>query len=249
MRQQRSLAYLLAGILAVVSGCATHGERVAPIKLPSHQANAVEVAGAQLIGEVYIDPDHAQETFGYDIRGAGLLPVHVVVDNQASESLRVIPDQTFLLDRSGQAWPLLDHRQAAERVREHVDFGETLAGATQPSLLGALAGAIAGTALGIVGDSGAGTGAGKGAALGGAAGAILGGGEARTEIGGEVEDQVAQQSLQAGRVESGSLGHGFLFFPGKQEAKSASSLRLAVQIGTTKHVVNVPLTAATEKTD
>ncbi|MGD2063719.1 MAG: hypothetical protein PVF51_09095, partial [Nitrospirota bacterium] len=46
---------------AVVAGCATYGERVAPIPLPEAQADHVEVAGVKLVARPYVDKREAKE--------------------------------------------------------------------------------------------------------------------------------------------------------------------------------------------
>ena len=78
-----------------------------------------------LYAEAYLQDDSAKEAFGFDIRGAGVLPVRFVLDNQSDGNIEIRGDQTFLIDAENQAWPLLTYDQAYRRVNEHVELGET----------------------------------------------------------------------------------------------------------------------------
>ena len=93
VRRRRAGGGAVVGLLlaALVSGCATYGERVAPIPLPEAHANHVEVAGVKLVARPYVDKKEAKAVFGFDIRGAGLLPVRFVIDNQSRERVEVVP--------------------------------------------------------------------------------------------------------------------------------------------------------------
>jgi len=71
------------------------------------------VAGAQVAAEAYADPGKVKKAFGFDIRGARLLPVQVVIDNTGSHDLQVVPDQTFLVDDQGNMWNLLGRHASA----------------------------------------------------------------------------------------------------------------------------------------
>lgn len=39
--------------------------------------------------------------------------------------IQIIPQQTFLIDAQGQARPLLGAEQAYERIKNHLELGET----------------------------------------------------------------------------------------------------------------------------
>ena len=58
----------------------------------------------------------AGDIFGFDVRGAGLLPVRISIDNRSGGAVRIIPRQTFLVDAESQAWPLLTSAQALARL-------------------------------------------------------------------------------------------------------------------------------------
>ncbi len=223
-----------------LAGCATYGDKVAPVPLPSAQAERVEINGVKLLAQSYVDRKQAKAAFDFDIRGAGLLPVRFVIDNQSAQTAQVEADQTFLIDQLGQAWPLLSSEQAYDRVHRHVELGETITGGLKPATLGGVAGAIVGLAVGIVsGNIGEATG--KGAAVGAAAGAIYGGAERYGNLEGEIYRDLRDESLRNRRVEPGELAHGYLFFPGKQEAESGTELRLGLKIGEAKQIVRLPL--------
>jgi hypothetical protein len=228
-------------VAILVTGCATYGERVAPIPLPEAQADHVEVAGVKLVARPYVDKKEAKEVFGFDIRGAGLLPVRFVIDNQSNGTVEVIPGQTLLVDADGNAWPLLSADQAYRRVKGKVEVGETFLGAAKPATLLGAAGAVAGFAIGVLTGENIGETTSKGAVLGAAAGAVGGGASRYDSLGSQVSNDLARQSLQNRRVGRGELAYGYLFFPGDKEALSARTLRLGVRIGGTSHIVNLPL--------
>lgn len=235
----RGLALL--ALMGWLAGCATHGERVAPIQLPETSPNAVEVAGASVVAEAYMESGAAKQALGFDARGAGLVPVRFVIDNQSEGTVALRPEQTLLVDREGNAWPLLSSEQAYKRVREHVVTGETLAGTARPAFLGGAAGAVAGFAVGVLtGDIAEGVA--KGAAVGGAAGAIGGGASRYQNLDREIREDLEQKSLRIQRVPPGELAYGYLFFPGKDEAQSAESLRLGLTVADTPRMVELPLT-------
>ncbi len=240
---KKTVAALLLATAALFS-CSTYNETVQPIQLPQYQSDKVEVAGAYITATAYTDPEFAEERFGFDIRGAGVLPVQVVIQNQGNHTLFIDSSQTFLIDRAGRAWPVLSFKQLYTRVKDEVELGETAKGAAKPSILGATAGAIIGAAIGILSDENVGESAGKGAAVGAAAGAVLGGAGSYFNVEEEVKEGLAQKTLRNRVIEPGELVHGFIFFPGgDKEARDASVLRLALRIDKDRKlkVVEIPL--------
>jgi hypothetical protein len=238
----KKIALILCASLLTTS-CSFYGERVAPVPLPSLQNQATNVDGAMLLAEAYLDEDRAQAAFGFNVRGAGLLPVRVVVDNQSGGDVQLLGSQTFLIDRAGQAWPLLTAKQANERVKDRVGVAETFAGAAIPAFLMGAAGAAAGAAIGVLTGNNVADAAAKGAVLGGAAGALYGGSNRNKEVGADIAYDLSQRSLRNEKISAGALAYGFLFFPGKNEAQSAQSLRLAISVQGQQRVVNIPLPA------
>ncbi|HOI17601.1 MAG TPA: glycine zipper family protein, partial [Geobacteraceae bacterium] len=87
----------LAGVAALllVAGCSTYERKVVPFKMPSAYPNAVTVNGVAVASRAYDDTADARQAFGFDIRGAGVLPVQVIFDNQGKHSLEIIPEKTL----------------------------------------------------------------------------------------------------------------------------------------------------------
>ena len=222
-------------------GCATYSDKVAPVPLPSTFSEHLNVQGALLAANPYVDEARAEDVFGFNIRSAGLLPVRLVIDNQSGKELVIQPQQTFLIDKEAQAWPLLTQDQAYKRVREEVEIGETLKGAAKPSLILGAAGAAAGFAIGVLTGESLGETIAKGAAVGASAGALYGGVERHREYGDEIRKDLMRNSLRNERVKPGELAYGYLFFPGRDEAESAAALRLGLLLGNEQHIVTLPL--------
>ncbi|TLM69023.1 MAG: hypothetical protein FDZ69_01935 [Deltaproteobacteria bacterium] len=220
---------LAFALLLVLAACTFYESREVAFRPPDQIANVQQVGGARVAAEQYADKAAAKAQFGFDIRGAGLMPVQVVIDNQGPQRFEVVPDQTFLVDASGAYWPLLDRRTAYQRVEGSSEYGTILKGAASSGMWAAAAGALAGAAIGILSGSNVGEAAGKGAAVGAAAGAIYGGTKGATseEAGRQISHDLANKSLESRVVEPGNLARGFLFFPG--EAPNARQLRLQLR--------------------
>ena len=122
-----------------------------------------------------------------------------------------------------------------------MEVGETFLGAAKPATLLGAAGAVAGFAIGVLTGENLAETTSKGAVLGAAAGAAGGGASRYDSVSSQVSNDLARKSLQNRRVGSGALAHGYLFFPGDKEARSARSLRLGLKIGTVIHIVTLPL--------
>lgn len=228
---KRNLYILLAVVPAVLISCATaYKAKPLPFKSPSAYQNAVLVNGAQIGGKAYVERSEAQDAFGFDIRGAGMLPVQVVIDNQSPYALEINPGQTFLEDTEGNLWPILTDNFAYERATKYAQTKKIFKEGAYGGVLGAAAGAVVGAAVGIVTGNNVGEAVGKGAAVGAAAGSVIGGtkgaassSDARREIVNDLRDK----SLENKSILPGNLAHGILFFPG--EATSARQLRLQLK--------------------
>lgn len=168
----RKIFITILPLLWMTLACSTYKEQVQPVTIPEYQPQKVEILGAYITAEAYVNKDAAEKHFGFDIRGAGILPVQVVIHNKGKHTLIIDSSQTLLIDDKGQGWPLLNFDQVYSRIKDKVDIGETAKGAVKPSILGAAAGAIVGAAIAIVSNENVGEGAGKGAAVGAAAGAL-----------------------------------------------------------------------------
>jgi hypothetical protein len=232
----------LAGLLFLV-GCSTaYKAQPLPFKTPAAYHNEVEVAGVQIAGEAFTNSQEAKKAFGFDILGAGMLPVQLVFDNQGQSPLEINPGQTFLEDDQGNLWPILTNDFAYQRATKYAKTNEIFKKGAYTGFLGAAAGSLIGAAVGIVSGDNVGSAIGKGAAVGAAAGATIGGGagyatsdQARSAV---VKD-LRSKSLKNKPIEPGELSHGILFFPG--EAKSAKALRLQLKNPTTGKVYTVLL--------
>ena len=86
-------------LLVFINACGTtYKAKPLPFRSPSSYENSVEVGGAEVAAQAYADPRNASEAFGFDIRGAGMLPVQLIFDNLGPHTLKIIPEQTFLDD-------------------------------------------------------------------------------------------------------------------------------------------------------
>ncbi|RMF87695.1 MAG: hypothetical protein D6736_12240 [Nitrospinota bacterium] len=226
----RYFSILVIPLFLLLAGCATsYKAQPVPFKVPTAYENVQQVDGALIAAQAYADAQKAKEAFGFDIRGAGMLPVQVVFDNQGTHPLEINAAQTFLEDAEGNLWPILSSKIAYERATKYAQTKQIFKEGAYGGFLGATAGAIIGAAVGVVTGENVAESTGKGAAAGAAAGATLGGlqgyanaDEARHAI---ISD-LQEKSLQNKAVPPQNLAYGFLFFPG--EARSAKRLRLQI---------------------
>ncbi len=230
--RRRSLKVLSVTVSLLFStSCATsYVAKPLPFKMPEAYQNAQEAAGAVIGAKAYVDAREAQENFGFDIRGAGMLPVEVVVDNKGPHPLEINVGQTFLEDRDGNLWPILSRDIAYERATKYAKTKEIFKSGAYSGFLGGVAGAAIGAAIGIVTGRKVGESAGRGAVIGGVGGGVIGGANAAQDQGEEARHRIIedlqQKSLKAKALEPKSLSYGFLFFPG--ESRSAKQLRMQV---------------------
>ncbi len=219
-------------LVLTLSACSTYSDRVAPVPLPSLQPDHLEMDGVLISAYPYVDDDEAEAALGFDARAAGMLPVRFVIDNQSDQRVRVNPEQTFLIDKEGQAWPLLSTEQAYNRVKNKVEIGETFKGATTSAVLAGAAGAVAGLAIGILSGGNIAKIMGKGAVVGASIGAIGGSASRYGQLDGELRNDLYQKTLENKTIRQGELAYGYLFFPGSSdESQSANALRLSLGIG------------------
>lgn len=241
----RTALWLMCTLLV---SCTRYESRIPPVPLPSSNSDHVDVDGARLAAEAYADPDRAEQAFGFDIRGAGLLPVRLVIDNQSASVVKVNPQQTFLIDGDAQAWPLLTGEQAHNRVASAVQSGTLAANSVQGALWGGGAGALTSFAIGLILEGGLGDGfsnrLSEHAALGAGVGAIFGGGQDTLDLDDRIRRDLIGNALRNQRLQPGELAYGYLFFPGKDEARSAKTLRIGLELDGYPQVVSLPLRPA-----
>ena len=224
-------------VIIFLSGCAkSYRATPMPFKTPAAYNNVVSIGGAQVAAKAFADPVEAKKAFGFDVRGAGMLPVQIVFDNQGAHSLEINGQQTFLEDEKGNLWPILSSKIAHERATKYAQTKQIIKEGAAKSLWGAAAGSVIGAAIGIITDENVGAAAGKGAAAGAAAGAVLGGlgGSMKDDARRSIISDLREKSMQNKAVPPKSISYGFLFFPG--EAPSAKRLRLQLIETDTKDV-------------
>jgi hypothetical protein len=217
----------LVGLIFVVSGCAGYQSQYVSFRPPERYPNHLQLAGVSLGGEAYPFTSQAKKAFGFDIRGAGLLPVQLVLDNRSGHSLEIVASQSFLVDDAGNYWPVVPNEVAFDRLEHSTEFASYFGrGAGKGALIGAAAGGLLATALGIVSGSNVAGYLGKGAAVGGAGGAVLGGSSeaGSREREARISQDLREKGLAGKQIPDQHLANGFLFFPG--EAKSARELKL-----------------------
>jgi hypothetical protein len=226
----------------VISGCTTYKTQYAGFRPPEDYMNNQVINGISIGGEAYANADAAETAFGFDIKGAGLLPVQLVLNNNSGSSLEVVANQTFLVDDTGKYWALIPTGVAIERLEQSTQLASFFGkGAGKGALIGAAAGSAIGAALGIVSGSNVGSALGKGAALGAAGGAIFGGVKEGTSSDREyrITDDLRTKSLEGKAIPASHLANGFLFFPG--EADSAKSIRLQLRDKDSDRIIPVVL--------
>jgi len=236
---------LFVAIVLIFSGaCSTsYKAKPLPFKQPSSYPNATEVAGAMVAAKAFSEPKEAKESFGFDVRGAGMLPVQVVFDNQGSHSLNINASQTFLEDEEGNLWPILASEIAYDRASKYAKTKKTFKEGAYNGFIGAAAGSVIGAAIGIVSGKNVLETAGKGAAVGAAAGGVIGGvkGYTSNDARREITNDLQQKTLENKTIAPKSFTFGLIFFPG--EARSAKQLRLQLMESDTGkiHIVKLIL--------
>lgn len=242
-RFQRQGRKCLAALLActLLNACAHREGQVAPIPMPGLSDDHVDVQGVRVTAVAYTDEDQAETAFGFDILGAGLLPVRVGVDNQSLTVVKVNPQQTFLIDLDGQAWPILTAEQAYNRAAKAVELGViTTEGAKSAALLGT-AGAIGSFALAVVLSRSVATPVIQGATAGAALGAITGGSDAMSGLENKVRSDLSRKALRNQQIQPSEMAYGVLFFPARDEARGARNVRLGLELDGYPQTVTVPL--------
>ena len=228
-KTQSLLIVILVAVGLTFLGCSTaYKAQPLPFKAPSAYPNSVQIEALTVGGQAFADAELAQKAFGFDVRGANMLPVQLVFDNQGAESMEIVADQTFLEDRDGNLWPILSSTLAYERATKFARTTDVAKQGAYKGFLGAAAGSIIGAAIGIVTGEDVASTIGKGAAVGAAAGSTIGGAAAydSDDARRAILQDFREKSLQNKEIAPQNLAHGILFFPG--EAPSAEKLRLQI---------------------
>lgn len=226
----RIITILFALLLVVTLGACSTTYRAAPLpfRAPATLGNSIRIDGAEIGARAYDDKAEARRVFGFDIIGAGMLPVQVVFDNRSRHTFEINGQQSFLEDARGNLWPVLSRDMAYARATQHVQSGQMLRKGASNGLMGAAAGAVVGAAIGIVTGEGVGAAAGKGAAIGGAAGMLGGGveGYQDREAYRAISEDLRANSLQNKTILPDMLACGVLFYP----AEASLAGRLTLQL-------------------
>ncbi len=235
---RKSLMVILAAGLSVVghAACASYERKVVPFKMPAAYPNATAVADATIAARAYDNGEEASAAFGFDIRGAGILPVQVIFDNTGNHPLEILTDKTLLVDEENNLWPILDQGLAYDRLSGKTELGKVAPEAAKSGLLAGAAGAVIGAAIGIVTGQNVAVAAGKGAAIGAAAGITMGGakGLGDSDVRQQIRVDLQNRTLEKRAIAPHEVAHGFIFFPG--EAKKPKELRISIRATDTKQV-------------
>ena len=228
----------LVAVLSIIllAACTSYKQQVVPFKMPSAYPNATRVADATIAARAYDTKEEASAAFGFDIRGAGILPVQVIFDNTGNHPLEIMTDKTLLIDVEDNLWSILDQRLAYDRLSKKTELGKVAPEAAKGAFLAGAAGAVIGAAIGIVTGTNVGSAAGKGAAVGAAAGATMGGvkGLTDTDVQYQIREDLQKRSLERRAIAPREVAHGFIFFPG--EAKTPKELRLSIRTADTGQI-------------
>lgn len=93
---------VLASFAFLFFACTAYKTQYVGFRPPADYPNSVIATGVNVGAEAFAEQAAAREAFGFDIKGAGLLPVQVVMDNRSGGEVEVIADQTFLVDSNNR---------------------------------------------------------------------------------------------------------------------------------------------------
>ncbi|MDR1083505.1 MAG: hypothetical protein LBP22_01295 [Deltaproteobacteria bacterium] len=206
--------------------------RAVPTRAIESYRNLTEIGYASIAAEALADGRQLTDTFGFDLKAAGVQPVRLLIQNDDDVDLTILAGST-LTDARGQIWELLPQNVVFDRIDRHTGGSSFEEGAGR-TVKGAVIGAILGAAVGVATGTNVGSAVGKGAAVGGAIGAssaILGIGMNDDKSGAIVRD-FSDMAIKPSSVAPGESVRGFLFFPG--ESDRPVKLNLKVKIGKQK---------------
>jgi hypothetical protein len=238
---RRAAAIICLWSFLMGPGCATYEPKVTPLKLPEAYANVQRAADTYVGARAWANEAQARAAFGFDIIGAGILPVQVSFDNRGGQTLVIVPTQTFLINGKQEFFPVLSDTEAYDRIARGVKLKEGVKGLAQGTFLGAATGALIGAAVGVASGSGAGDYAMRGATTGAVSGGILGGlgSVGETQVPQTITDDLTRHDLRNRPISPGELAYGLILFP--REAGRPQSLRLQLQDQATGQVFTLEL--------
>ncbi|KPA11609.1 conserved hypothetical protein, membrane [Candidatus Magnetomorum sp. HK-1] len=198
-------------------------------KMPSVYGNAVTIDKTLAAAEVFNNAKNAKKIFGFNVHGAGMLPVQVVFKNIGYRNLQVVIGQTFLEETNGNMWEVLTGDIAKARATQNAQDKKALKEARKKGMIAAGIGAVIGAIVGTVTGSNVAKAVGTGAAVGTGGGVVYGAVKALEQ------DDAEQKALKDFKntliehkpIKGGCITRGFLFFPG--EAKKPKLLWLTLK--------------------
>lgn len=234
VRAPMTAGFLGVLILAALAGVFLRRETPAPPPVPEGAWMALDDMRIAL--RALESPDAGQRAFGFDIRGAGLLPIRLAIANQGSSVARIDAPQTFLIDRRGLAWPLLTLDQATARLKTAGGIGQARESDARPWTRAPET--LTGFALDVVPRNGtdpAGT-------QSGGLGAWFGlGGGAPLPLETRVRNDLMGRFPRNPNLTPGQTADGYLLFPGQTgEAQGILSIRLGVALDGRVRVLEIP---------
>jgi len=212
--------FALIAMACLLSSCDSKQGGYEAVSLPESLAAPVAAAGTRFQALAYVNRQQSAAAFGLDIRNAGLLPLRISIDNRAGAAVKIIPRQTFLIDLENQAWPLLTSVQAFGRL-EQAGIHD-LAYSSKPAL--DAMDSLTGFALNVT----------TSATFSADATAY-----ALPET--RITENLKHKDLRNPTIPSGKVASGVLFFPGREEASSAHSLRICYEQDGRLKFLNLPL--------
>ncbi|MBF0452997.1 MAG: hypothetical protein HQK75_20010 [Candidatus Magnetomorum sp.] len=217
-------------LIFFISGCSkVFVAKPVAFKMPSVYGNAVKMDKTFAAAEVFNNAKQAKKIFGFDVHGAGMLPVQVVFQNTGYRDFQVVVDQTFLEETNGNMWEVLTGDIAKSRATQNAQDKKALKEAGKKGVIAAGIGAVIGAIIGTVTGGNVVEAVGKGAAVGTGGGVVYGAVKA-------LETDDAEQKalkdfkstlIEQKTIKGGCITRGFLFFPG--EAKKPKQLWLTLK--------------------
>lgn len=107
---KRILCSLL--VASHMAACASVEDGTLAIRPPQDFPSYQNVSGVMIGGESHDDQKKAEKLFGFDIRGAGILPVQLVLDNRSGQGIEVVMDQVLLVAGGDERWKSLRNADA-----------------------------------------------------------------------------------------------------------------------------------------
>lgn len=235
---------LLPLLILAAAGPAWFAYDTRTVPSPEPEAVWIELAELQVAAAALEDSDTARRTFGFDIRGAGLLPVRLAIENRGAHPARLDPPQIFLIDGQGLAWPLLTAGQARSRLAEALGEGKAPKHTPGAKQWIDAAPILTGFALDVfprdepeVATPG----------HDGWLGRLLG--EARESPEQRSRRDLLSRFLRNPPLPAGQSALAWLFFPGREEVRGAETLRLAVDVEGRVRIASIPLAPAAAPVD